>query len=164
MKKILVLLLLVKSLPVFSQVIDNRHFVFEGNFAFELDDRLWSLDDMIFRQSVLIPFSEGKVQCNNSIFVFEESIPDLDISDLNEDEKKKVKNATNWLNDEFRNLFKTKNTKIIRHKGFEYKIFKIKFKCLYLGKLEHFVRKNNKFSKKKISTYLIYDFLQITEN
>ena len=65
----------------------------------------------------------------------------IESSNFNEDEKEKIKEASNFFNDSIHNLFKTKNTKTIFHKGFEYKIFNMKFKCLYLGKLEHSIRR-----------------------
>ena len=163
MKNILVTFLLILTIPSFSQKKDFKIFTFDGYFAYESDDKLRSLDDMIFRKSAIIFASKNRIKCNNSIFIFETLTPVIDFSNFNGKEKEKIKEASNFFNDTIHNLFQTKNTKIIFHKGFEYKIFNMKFKCLYLGKLEHSIRKNNKFLKRKKDTYLIYDFIQINE-
>jgi hypothetical protein len=158
----LFIFLFVITIPSFSQEKDFRIFTFEGNFAYESDDELRSLDDMIYRKSAIVIASKDRIRCNNSIFIFETRIPVIDFSNFNEDEKGKIKEASNFFNDSLHKLFQTKNTKTILHKGFEYKLFNMKFKCLYLGKLEHSIRRNNKFLKRKINTYLIYDFLHIS--
>lgn len=164
MKKVLFVFIFLITITIFSQEKDFKIFTFEGNFAYESDDKLRSIDDMIYRKSAIVISSKDRIRCNKSIFIFETSIPVIDFSNFNEDEKEKIKEASNFFNDSIHNLFKTKNTKTIFHKGFEYKIFNMKFKCLYLGKLEHSIRRKNKFLKKKINTYLIYDFIQISES
>jgi hypothetical protein len=163
MKNIFVFVLFFFALSSFSQEKYFKILSYDGNFAYESDDGLRSLDDMIFRKSAIVFASKDRIKCNNSIFIFETSTPFINLSNFNEEEKGKIKEASNFFNDTIHNAFQNKNTKIVFHKGFKYKIFKMKFKCLYLGKLEHSMRRNNKFLKRKKKTYLIYDFDQISE-
>ena len=163
MKNILVFVFLFSTILSFSQEKDLKKFTFDGDFAYEADDKLRSLDDMIFRKSAIVFVSKDRIKCNNSIFIFETSTPSIDFSSFNEKEIEKIKEASNYFNDSIHDLLKAKETKTILHKGFEYKVFNMKFMCLYLGKLEQLIRRDNKFLKKKMHTYLIYDFIEINE-
>ena len=159
--KIIIILLLLITAPVLSQDKLLKASTFEGIFAFESDDRLRSLDDMIFRKSAILISKKNKLKCNNTIFIFETSTIPLNLRNFNDDEKEKIRKSSNFFNDSIHDLFKAKQTKIIIHKEFEYKLFNMKFKAVYLGKVKHSIRKNNKFSEKKKDTYLIYDFIKI---
>jgi hypothetical protein len=53
---------------------------------------------MIYRKSAMVFAKKNKVQCNNSLFIFETSTIDIELSNFNDEEKDKIKKASNFFN------------------------------------------------------------------
>ncbi len=137
---------------------------FDGLYSYEIDNKSVLSDDMIYRKPVIYLYENRLPQLKGNVFIFEPFKSDIKI-DISKSEKtisKKITEALDWTNDSIHNLLKNYDSKIIVSQNLRYKVFKLKFKALYLGKREHFIRKGRKFKAIKSPTYLIYDFIKIT--
>jgi hypothetical protein len=133
-----------------------------GDFLYELSDNLRSSDDMIFRKSVFIKYKNStKANYCKGIFLFESGLKYIDKNKINCFDSLisyKIRYSTNWINDSIHKYYNTVSSEEILINKNKYKKINLNIKVLYIGKHYHYVLKRGKRRKRKIKTYIVYDW------
>lgn len=158
MNKFLVVFLAFIALNCASSKPSSPIFI-DKVFAYEIDEQLWSIDDMIYRKPALYLY-DGSV-LNKNIYIFEDHINEIDIDIYNLELQQKVVDATNFFNSTYHNFLSNESTEHVKFKGKTYKIFNIKCRVLHLGETSQPIIHNYKVKYEKIETYLILEFDEI---
>lgn len=159
-KVVFVMTFIFNVLSGFAQyrVCDEKDY--DGIFAYEFSDDLWSADDMIYRRPSLVQLINDSICYEWGLFVFEYGIG-VPKECINEHNNEKIRYYNHSLNDSIHLMLINKETVLLNKDGSEYKLFDIRFHAIFLGFRDMHIRFDGKVIEKNIPCYLVTDFYTI---